>query len=298
MNYIKAHRALSFLMKHDENIKPSEKSFMDTLFCVWNEKNWADQFRVSRDDMMESCKISNRKTYYKVISNLVELGYITYEPSKNPEVASKFGMGKKVTSYITSYGSSTGSSTITSHGSSYGSSSVTIYKQLNNKTIKLLNDYTELVNDNLEKWITETTAKDTKPSKEDFNSWISEIGRTEKFGEALWDYMNERDWRTAKDEPIKNWKTYCSSVIRSDDWQWGKVEDEAREQLYKDAMWLSQSRGRSYLIEETARSQLGMGRLDTDMEKRTERYLKNKKIVGLDDNSIHEFLRNKGRQVL
>jgi hypothetical protein len=63
-------------------------------------------------------------------------------------------------------------------------------------------------------------------------------------------------------------------------------------------MWLSQSRGRSYLIEETARSQLGMGRLDTDMEKRTERYLKNKKIVGLDDNSIHEFLRNKGRQVL
>lgn len=133
------------------------------------------------------------------------------------------------------------------------------------------------------------------PSKEIFFSWVTESGRTEKFGDALWDYMNGRDWRTASDEPIKNWKTYCSSVIRSDDWDWGKIEDEAREQLYKDAMWLSQSRGRSYLVEETARSQLGMGRLNPEMEKKTKRYLENKKIVGLDDNSIHEFLRNRGR---
>lgn len=153
---------------------------------------------------------------------------------------------------------------------------------------KTLNDKGEIV-DNKE----ETSS--TTPTEQDFIEWVKNIGKTEKFGKKMYQVMKASNFTTAKGEPIGNWRRYCSTMLSNDDWKWGDVEDEIKEQLYKDALWLSQSRGRSFLQEETARTQLEMGRLNSEMLNRTKRYLHNKEKYKLDDNDISEFLRNKGR---
>lgn len=135
----------------------------------------------------------------------------------------------------------------------------------------------------------------TIPTEQDFIEWVKNIGKTEKFGKKMYQVMKASNFTNAKGEPIGNWKRYCSTMLSNDDWKWGDVDDEIKEQLYKDALWLSQSRGRSFLQEETARTQLEMGRLNSEMLNRTKRYLHNKEKYKLDDNDISEFLRNKGR---
>lgn len=245
MNYIKAHKSLALLMKNDINLKPSQKSFMDTLFCVWNEKKWAKEFLVSRDDLMESCKISNRKTYYATVNSLVDMGYITYVPSKNPEVASKFGMGKKVTSHGLCHG--------ISDGASDGASSVTLYKLLNNKTIKLIGQYPELINEKLQSWInSEEDNKDKEvnskiPSLQEVESFAIEFALKHKKDKeqclflATKGYNNylENDWKDVKGSPIKNWKTKLQNSYISLD-KLKDAVDEEKLQYDKSFTWLLQ----------------------------------------------------------
>lgn len=152
INYIKAHKVIQLLTKNDIELRPIHKSMIDAIFMYWNLKEWVELFNVDRDSLMEYSKISNRKTYYETLSFLQERDYIIYRPSKNPDIASVFGMGKKVTSAITS----DGSCDITSAGSSAGSSGGTIYiniKTIKPNILKLINDNIELVENNLETWI-------------------------------------------------------------------------------------------------------------------------------------------------
>lgn len=74
-----------------------------------------------------------------------ELNYILYKPSYNPLVGSKINL------YRFDKGSDKGSVKGTSNGSDKGSD--TLYKLLNTKTIKLLKQNKDLINDKLEFWI-------------------------------------------------------------------------------------------------------------------------------------------------
>lgn len=163
MNYIKAHKHIQLLTKCDIELRPIHKSMMDALFMFWNKKDWAELFNIDRDDLMEYSRISSRKTYYETLYFLQEREYILYKPSKNPDVASTFGMGKKVTSTITSDISCAITSTNTSSTSCDGSSGSTIYINLETikpTILKLINDNIELVENNLEKWIKSESKSD------------------------------------------------------------------------------------------------------------------------------------------
>lgn len=154
INYIKAHKAIQLLSKNDIELRPIHKSILDALFMFWNKKDWAELFNIDRNDLMEYSRISSRKTYYETLSFLQEKEYIVYKPSKNPDIASVFGMGKKVTSAITS----DGSCDITSANTSDTTSSSTIYiniKTLKPKTLKLINENATLLEECLEDWIKE-----------------------------------------------------------------------------------------------------------------------------------------------
>ncbi len=163
INYIKAHKAIQLLTKNDIELRPIHKSMIDAIFMYWNIKEWAELFNIDRDSLMEYSKVSNRKTYYEILSFLQEREYIVYKPSKNPDIASVFGMGKKVTSAITSDGSSAIPSGITSDGTSGGTIYINI-QTLKQETLKLINDNASLVDENLKDWI-----KEFKPKQETIN---------------------------------------------------------------------------------------------------------------------------------
>lgn len=201
INYIKAHKTIQLLTKNDIELRPIHKSLLDAIFMYWNTKDWVELFNIDRESLMEYSKISNRKTYYEALSFLQDRGYIIYKPSKNPDIASVFGMGKKVTSTITCDGSSAGSSD--------GSSGGTIYinlKTIKPKTIKLINDNVEIIEQCLEGWI-----ENYKPVElDDFELAWSAYGRkgNKLNSKKKWAKITQKDF----EDIMAHIPTYINSV--------------------------------------------------------------------------------------
>lgn len=60
--------------------------FSAILSC---RKSGRDAFRVNRRKLMELSKLRSTATYHKCIDDLVALGFINYQPSFDPILASK-----------------------------------------------------------------------------------------------------------------------------------------------------------------------------------------------------------------
>jgi len=59
------------------------------LFQFYNLNRLANPIAITRTSVMEVAKIRGLATYHKCMRDLVECGYIQYEPSFNPGVSSK-----------------------------------------------------------------------------------------------------------------------------------------------------------------------------------------------------------------
>jgi hypothetical protein len=54
------------------------------MFQAWNQNRFINPINISRDELMRISKISSKATYHKCIKDLIENGYIIYNPSFNP----------------------------------------------------------------------------------------------------------------------------------------------------------------------------------------------------------------------
>jgi len=149
VNYIKHQKAVYIKMVEDQNLTATHISLYNALFMIWNECAFDTELSINRNDIMKLSKIGSANTYTKCLKKLSELNYIFYKPSYNPLVGSKINL------YRFDNGSDKGSVKGTSKGSDNGCDNGcdTLYKLLNNKTIKLLKQNKDLVNDKLEIWI-------------------------------------------------------------------------------------------------------------------------------------------------
>lgn len=145
VNYIKHQKAVYIKMVEDQNLTATHISLYNALFMIWNECAFDTELSINRNDIMKLSKIGSANTYTKCLKKLSELNYILYKPSYNPLVGSKINL------YRFDKGSDKGSVKGTSNGSDKGSD--TLYKLLNTKTIKLLKQNKDLINDKLEFWI-------------------------------------------------------------------------------------------------------------------------------------------------
>lgn len=67
----------------DPQLKPSHLSLYFGIIWMWQENDYSPKFKVYRKTLMMLAHISSIVTYHKCIRELVDLGYIQYEPSYN-----------------------------------------------------------------------------------------------------------------------------------------------------------------------------------------------------------------------
>jgi replication initiation and membrane attachment protein DnaB len=75
-------------IKGDHRIGTTHISLYMALFQFYNLNKLENPIQITRAAVMEVAKISGLATYHKCMRDLVEYGYIQYEPSYNPSVSS------------------------------------------------------------------------------------------------------------------------------------------------------------------------------------------------------------------
>jgi hypothetical protein len=68
----------------DSRIYNSHSVLIIALLSVYQQENYKMPFQISRKKLMKVTKLSSVATYHKCIRELVNLGYILYEPSYHP----------------------------------------------------------------------------------------------------------------------------------------------------------------------------------------------------------------------
>jgi hypothetical protein len=73
----------------DERLKPTHVALYVALCHSWIANRFEKCYSVSRRQMMLLSRIQSKSTYHKAISDLVDMGYISYHPSYHPKEGSK-----------------------------------------------------------------------------------------------------------------------------------------------------------------------------------------------------------------
>ena len=83
-----------FLIKaaNDKRLLPSHISLYMAMFYYSPAEKPRDQFQVSRKKLMRFSRIKSVATYHKCLKELVAYGYIHYQPSYNPYLASSVAL--------------------------------------------------------------------------------------------------------------------------------------------------------------------------------------------------------------
>lgn len=197
VNYVNHHRQVNLKMSEDPNISPYHISVYNALFQIWNECHFDTDLSINRNDVMKLSKIGNANTYTRTLKQLNEYGYIKYKPSFNPLI------GSKVTIIRFDKGNDKGSDKCTVKSSSKGTDKGgdTLYKQVNNKTIKQKNNkgvppsFESFLNHAREKAKDKNIILDEEKVRTKFDSWL------------------ENDWCDLNGKKILNWKVKITANI-------------------------------------------------------------------------------------
>jgi hypothetical protein len=140
VNYIIHHKNVSEKMI-ELDFNATHISLYNALFLLWNNCGFDENLSINRNDVMNLSKIGSVNTYLKCLKDLDNHKIISYKPSHNPLKGSIINLFRFDTSsdiVINKYNTSTDTSS--------DKSSDTLYKLLNNKTIKLIKENIDLIN--------------------------------------------------------------------------------------------------------------------------------------------------------
>ena len=84
MNYIRHLTAFYGKLTTDGRLTPCHVSLYFALFQFWNLNHFINPVSISREQILLLCKIGSNHTYYRVLKDLSNWGYIQYEPSFSP----------------------------------------------------------------------------------------------------------------------------------------------------------------------------------------------------------------------
>lgn len=89
MGQVKELTSFYSAIRSDYRIGTTHISLYMALFQFYNLNRLQNPIQITRTAVMEVAKISGLATYHKCMKDLVEFGYIQYEPSYNPAVNSQ-----------------------------------------------------------------------------------------------------------------------------------------------------------------------------------------------------------------
>jgi len=84
-------------IKQDGRISSVHISLYVSLLREWQLQGELKIIQVTRDEMMQSAKISAYRTYYRSMKELQRYGYIKYIPSPNPKIKTEVCLLQKNT---------------------------------------------------------------------------------------------------------------------------------------------------------------------------------------------------------
>jgi hypothetical protein len=88
MGEVKELTSFFSAIREDSRIGTSHISLYMALFQFYNLNEFRNPVGITRTAVMEAAKISGLATYHKCIKDLVDFGYIQYQPSYNPATGS------------------------------------------------------------------------------------------------------------------------------------------------------------------------------------------------------------------
>ena len=207
MNYIKHLNSIFDLFHKDSNLNPTHISLYMALFQEWNKNRFADQFSVSRSQLMKTAKIGSKSTYHRCISDLDEWNYISYHPSRNPHKGSEVQMANFHTDTVPTEGQDSPKSSgqveqySPNSGGQVGHYSpntvpVTIYKHAN--IIKQIN-----------------MSKHANPENDlEVINFFKNENKTEAEALHFFNYYQSKGWKVGDNTDMKDWKAVAKSWIR------------------------------------------------------------------------------------
>jgi len=89
MEHVKELTSFYSAIKGDHRIGTTHISLYMALFQFYNLNRLENPIQITRTAVMEVAKINGFATYHKCMRDLVEFGYVQYEPSYNPAISSK-----------------------------------------------------------------------------------------------------------------------------------------------------------------------------------------------------------------
>jgi replication initiation and membrane attachment protein DnaB len=89
MEQVKELTCFYSAIKSDPRIGTTHISLYMALFQFYNLNRLSNPILITRTAVMEVAKISGLATYHKCMKDLVEYGYIQYQPSYNPSISSQ-----------------------------------------------------------------------------------------------------------------------------------------------------------------------------------------------------------------
>lgn len=230
VNFIKHYLNVNSKLFEEDTFNATHVSLYNALFQMWNNCGYEKNLSINRNDVMNLSKIGSANTYLKCLKELHDKKYIKYKPSKNPLKGSVINLYRFDTSsdiVVNKYS--------TSSDTSSGTSSDTLYKLLNYKTIKHIEDNYMLVNENIERWIKDPmqgsmqgSMQDpliqekekekeeyTIPTLEEFKNYALEKEPLLNENDLKLKYLSwkENNWKDGNDKVIKNWKSKLLNTI-------------------------------------------------------------------------------------
>lgn len=132
VNYILHHKEACKRLTEIKTFHSGHISVYNSLFLLWNETGFKDEFRIIRDDVMTIAKVGSANTYTKILKDLEKMKFIQYKPSYNPLIPSV------VKIYNFDKGSDKGIGKGIDNSSDKGDDTINTIKLLNIETIKQL----------------------------------------------------------------------------------------------------------------------------------------------------------------
>jgi hypothetical protein len=92
MNKLKLLHTFLQRSRNDKRLAPCHISLYLGIFQRWVATEFQNPMRVVREELMGLSKVTGKNTYYKVIRELHEFGYIEYFPSSGKHEQSQVNM--------------------------------------------------------------------------------------------------------------------------------------------------------------------------------------------------------------
>ena len=81
-------------LTNDPRVGPIHLCLYLALWRCWEKADWAGEFVVKRMELMRMAKVQGKTTYYRVMRELHEMGYVGYRPGKHTRKGTVVGMKK------------------------------------------------------------------------------------------------------------------------------------------------------------------------------------------------------------